>query len=232
MIVRLKPGDASKIQPLAQADGNQMLGVVVSANDAPVSLSDPGAQETFVATYGHYGVLVSDQNGAIKSGDLLVVSSLAGVGMKADATQQTVIGKAMQGFDGKSNVDSTVSLSTSGGTRSVNLGRITVDVAVSHNPLYQKASTPGVPQLLSKLAQSVTSQPVSAFRIYASLAVIIVTLAVAGSVLFAGVRSGMIAIGRNPLAKRSISRNLVQVTLMALIVFVIGVFAVYLLLRV
>jgi hypothetical protein len=89
-----------------------------------------------------------------------------------------------------------------------------------------------VPEVLTKFAQIVTKQPVSAFRIYLSAGVLLVCLIVAGIILVAGVRTGMTAVGRNPLAKRSIVRSLIQVTLMALIVFVIGLIAVYLLLKV
>lgn len=233
MIVRLKPNDGQKVEALTQADGAQMLGVVVSSSDAPVSLSNIGVEEqVFVATYGRYDVLLSDQNGAIKTGDLVAISSLAGVGMKADTSQELIIGKALQSFDGKANSEGKMELEASDGKRTVNLGRVQVEISVAHNPMYQKDPQPGVPRFLSKLAQSVTDRPVTAFRIYASVAIMLACTLIAGSVLFAGVRSGMIAIGRNPLAKHSIARNLIQVTLMSLIVFVIGIIAVYLLLRV
>lgn len=233
MIVRLKPGDPKKIEAVSQASGAEMLGVVVSSGDAPVSLSNVDAgSDAFVATYGRYNVLLSDQNGAIKSGDLIAISSLAGVGMKADGSQELVIGKALQDFTGKDGSDGQATLDTSTGKRTVNLGRVQVEISIDHNPFYQKDTQPGVPGFLTKLVQTVTDRPVSAFRIYASLAVLLASVIIAGVVLFAGVRSGMVAIGRNPLAKHSITKNMIQVTIMSLIVFVIGVIAVYLLLRV
>ena len=124
-------------------------------------------------------------------------------------------------------------LKTSDGEQRVHIARVGVEVLVAHNPHYKKLDEqPGVPNILSSLAHIVTDKPVSAFRIYASLAVVLLCLIVAGTILFAGVRTGMVAVGRNPLAKKSISRNLFQVMIMALIVFVIGVIAVYLLLRI
>ena len=89
----------------------------------------------------------------------------------------------------------------------------------------------GVPKILAKAAQVVTDRPVGAVRIYASLGVLIVCTIIAGTILFAGVRSGMTTIGRNPLAKHSIGRNMFTVTLISLIIFVVGLFAVFLLLR-
>jgi hypothetical protein len=233
MIVRLKPSDTSKIEALTQADGSDMLGVIVSSGDAPVSLSNAGVEsEVFVATYGRYEVLLSTQNGPIKSGDLIAVSSLGGVGMKADNTHELVVGKALQNFDGKGSTESQTVLDTSNGKRTVSLGRAPVEISISRNPLYQKDSQPGVPQFLSRLVAVVTDQQISAFRIYASVGILMVSLIITGVMLFAGVRNGMVATGRNPLAKRSIAKNMIQVTLMSLIVFVIGVIAVYLLLRV
>jgi hypothetical protein len=233
MIVRLKPSDGSKVEALTQTDESDMLGVVVSSDDTPVSLSETNdSKQTFVATYGKYPVLVSNQNGPVKTGDLVTISSLGGVGMKANTTQEMVIGKALSGFDGTNNVVSSTTLDTSNGKQNVTLGRITVDISVAHNPQFATEKVAGVPEVLGKVAKAITNRPVSAVRIYASLGVLMLSLVIAGSILYAGVRSGMTAVGRNPLAKHSIARNLIQVTLMSLIVFVIGVIAVYLLLRI
>ncbi|HEU4914669.1 MAG TPA: hypothetical protein VFT16_04695 [Candidatus Saccharimonadales bacterium] len=233
MIVRLKPGDSSKVEALSQQNAPDMFGVVVASGEATVSLTNIGnAQQVYVATYGQYDVLVSTQNGPIKQGDHVTISSLNGVGMKAESTQQLVIGKALKGFDGKTRSIGKTTLDTNKGPKEVSLGHVPIEVSVAHNPLYEKEKEAGVPDFLSKAAELVTSRPVSAFRIYVSMAVIILSFIIAGSILFAGVRSGMTAIGRNPLAKRSIVRNLIQVTLMSLIVFAIGLFAVYLVLRI
>jgi hypothetical protein len=232
MIVRTVSGDTSKVEALPQKDVDDMLGVVISSGDVSVSLTNPEASnQVYVATTGQYEVLVSTQNGPIKQGDYITVSSLSGVGMKAETSQQLVIGKALQAFDG-TNPETTATLTTDKGKKDVGLGHVPIEVTVAHNPLYEKEEEAGVPKFLSKAAELVTNRPVSAFRIYASLAVFALSVLVAGCILYAGVRSGMTSIGRNPLAKRTIFRSLIQVTLMSLIVFVIGVFAVYLLLRI
>ena len=107
MIVRLKPGDGSKVQAATQRDGAAMLGIVVSSSDAAVSLShtDAKGSEVFVANYGQYDVLVSTQGGTVKIGDYLTISSLAGVAMKAGGSQEFVLGKALKDFDGKSTTE-------------------------------------------------------------------------------------------------------------------------------
>jgi hypothetical protein len=234
MVVRLKKGDATKVEPVKQAEASDMFGVVVANNDAPVSLSDPTKKQTFVATFGKYEVLVSSQNGAIKPGEFISVSALDGVGMRAGNDQEIILGKAITGFTGTSgDAESRITLTDSiGGKQDVFLKRIGVDISVAHNPNYSGDITAGVPQFLSKAAQLVTKKPVTALRIYASLAVLALAIGVAGGVIYAGVRTGMTAVGRNPLAKSSITRNLITVVLIAITVVLVGCVAVYLLLKI
>jgi multisubunit Na+/H+ antiporter MnhB subunit len=91
---------------------------------------------------------------------------------------------------------------------------------------------PNLPNFLITAGQTVANRPVSESRVYISLVILGISAVIAGSMLYAGIRSSIISIGRNPLSKRSIIRSLIQVTLTSLIVFIIGLFAVYLLLRV
>lgn len=233
MIVRLKADNNRKVEALTQQDADEIQGVVVSPDESPVSLSTVNVdQEAFVATYGKHVVLVSTQNGSIKTGDFIAVSSLDGIGMKANKQQKMVVGKALGDFDGQKSSEGSAELKTSSGTRIVSLGRIPVEIGIGHNPLYEKNQVAKVPEFLRKTAQAVSNREVSAFRIYASILVLIVCIIVGGVILVVGVRSSMTAVGRNPLAKKSIIRSLIQVTLISLIIFVIGVIAVYLLLRV
>jgi hypothetical protein len=233
LIVRLFPDDAAKVELLKKGDIADMLGVSVASTDAPVSISDPSKHQVFVATYGKYDVLVSNENDVIKPGDFITISSLEGVGMRSDGSYQLILGKALVGFAGTNDAESKVTLTDSaGGKRTVALKRIPVDIGVAHNPVYTGDSIAGVPRFLSSIAHTVSHKPVTALRIYACLSVLIVVLFVAGGILFAGIRSGMNAVGRNPLAKKTIMRNLFVVILTSLIVVVIGLIAVYLLLRI
>lgn len=235
VIVQLKPDDPTKVQPLSQKSEEEMLGVTVAPNDAPVALSNADEQQVFVATYGQYDVLVSTQNGSIKAGDSIALSSLDGVGMKSDASRTAIIGKAIEDFDGRSKVQGTAQLQGSvGSATTVALGRITVNISIAHNPAYKPpvATQEGVPIFLSQAVQVVTDKSVGAVRIYASLLVLIVSVAIGGILLYSGVRTSMVAIGRNPLAKRSILRNLLQIVLIGMIIFIIGLIGVYLLLKI
>lgn len=230
MLVRLNEKDTSKVSVLNYDQLNNMLGVVVDANDALVTLSSDG-KKVFIATSGQYNVLVSDQNGEIKTGDYLTASALNGIAMKASSKEQKLIGKALAGFNGRDGVAGNTDIKdSSGATNKINFGRISVDIGIAHNPNYGSDKS-NVPKFLSSAAESIAGKKVDSSRIYLAGAIFIICSIVAGTLMYAGVHSGIISIGRNPLSKKSIIRSLFQVILFGLIIFIIGLFGVYLLLK-
>jgi hypothetical protein len=233
LIVELQPSNSSNVEVLTQANATKMFGVVVNPNSAAVSISTSNsAYPAYVATTGNYQVLVNNENGPIRIGDYITISSINGVGMKADANDQIIIGKALSNFAGTSDsLGSTILKNSKGQTSTVQLGLVGVNIAVAHNPLVQN-TRPDLPSFLLNAGKSVANKPVSESRIYISLVILGISAIISGSMLYAGIRSSIVAIGRNPLSKRSITRSLIQVTLTSLIVFILGLFAVYLLLRV
>ena len=233
MIVELDKKDSTTVVPITVSDITGMLGVVVPASNATIALTpaEPKTQQVLVANTGRVLALVSNQNGPIKIGDFITASAVAGVAMKANDQQTEVLGKAAGNFSGTSNVIGQVALkSTSGGVSTVSIGEIPIDLSISHNPLFQR--TPDyVPSVLAKAAVAVAQHPVTASKIYLSIAILVITAVVTGNMLYSGVRSGMIAVGRNPLSRKSIIKSLIETVIAGLIIFVVGVFAVYLLLK-
>ncbi len=231
MIVMLDPKNSKKVLPLSNKTDNAMQGVAVASNDTIVSFAGDGTKaEVFIATNGKYDVLVSTQNGSIKAGDIISISALDGIGMKATAAESVVLGKALSNFAGQQALG-TANLKTNGGTQTVAIGTIQVDIGISHNPLAISVTGPPVPAFLKKAGESISGKPVSTVRLYAALGVLFVTGFMTASLLYGGVRSSLNSIGRNPLAKKSILRGLIQVIVLGMIVFVIGLFAIYLLLK-
>lgn len=230
MLVRLNEKDTSKVSILEYNQLEHMLGIVVDVNDALVTLSSDG-QKVFIATSGQYDVLVSDQNGEIKTGDYLTASALNGIGMKASPKEQKVIGKALSGFNGRDSVAGSTDIKdSSGATKKINFGRIPIDIGIAHTPNYGSDKS-SVPKFLSSAAESIAGKKVDSSRVYLAGVIFIICSFVAGTLMYAGVHSGIISIGRNPLSKQSIIRSLIQVILFGLIVFIIGIFGVYLLLK-
>lgn len=230
MIIRLKEGDASKVTPLASQEIDHMHGVIVDANDAPLTVSGKG-EKVFVATGGRYSVLVSSQNGYISQGDYVTISAIHGIGMKAGDREPLVIGKAAGDFNEKTpRVSTTAIKDTAGGEREVVIGRVEVDIDVSRNPLL-KGTEPNLPEFLQEATEAIAGKQVEPTRVYIGLVVLLVTTAISSSLLYGGVRSGIISMGRNPLSKKLIIRGMVQVIISGLIIFIVGLFAVYLLLK-
>lgn len=233
MIIELKSKDPRTVVPLLSKDIHSMFGVVVPANDAAIVLTpkSASAQQVLVATSGSYGLLVSNEGGPIKAGDYLAVSSLAGIAMKAGVSQAEIVGQAAGDFSGSSNVIGSVKIKNSlGRTTTVAIGHITANVHLAANPLFQK-NADGFYGLLNRLTNSDTNDPLKLARIGLSAFVLLSTLLITVSILYGGVRNGLISIGRNPLAKKAIGRGVVWSMAAGLIVFAVGVFAAYLILR-
>lgn len=231
ILVQIKKSDATKVEPVSQNTMDQLHGVIVDPNDAPVTLSAEG-QKVFVATNGRFDVLVSSQNGGINSGDYVTVSAIDGVGMKAGVNELFVIGRALSSFDGKTgSISSTEVKDSQGGKKSVNIGRVQVDIGVARNPLLV-GTEPNLPEFLRRASEAIAGKVVNPIRVYIGVIVFIISTVIAGSLLYGGVRSGITSIGRNPLSKKSIVRGMLQVIITGLIIFISGLFGVYLLLKI
>ncbi len=227
MLVAVKEGDPNKVEAVTDKSLDRLKGIVVQPNDLSITLNS-GDRNIYVASSGAYETLVSDQSGSIKAGDYISISSLAGIGMKATDSQKVVVGKAVEGFNGR---DNTVGSSTAEGGQRVNFGRIRVEVSVNKNPWLKVPEAPKVPSFLGKLSQTIVSKQVSAPRIYLATAVFLATIFITGVMLYSGSRGGMISIGRNPLSRKVVTKVFLQVVLFSLIIFITGLFGVYLLLK-
>lgn len=233
MIVGLKDKAGNLISPVNSDKLKNILGVVVPADNAKIVLTAESAKQkqVLVTSTGVVSMLVSNQNGQIKAGDPLTVSAVAGVAMKADDQQEMIVGRATSDFSGTSGVIGSIKLKDSTGKEnSVSIGRVKADFRVTSNPLYQKSAS-HVPAFAAKAAEGIADKSVSVARIYLGMIILLVTAFVTAVVMFSGIRSGMIAVGRNPLSKKSIIKSLIQTVIAGLIIFLAGVFAVYLILK-
>lgn len=234
LIVQIDDTNKTRVTPASYKDTAKMLGVVVSPNDSPVTLSgdDTNQQRAYVVTTGRYNVLVSNQNGGIAAGDYVSISSINGIGMKADDVQKSVLGRAVGSFNGSGAMISNTTLKLSNGqSQKVNIGMVAVDINIAPNP--QRSGTEnGVPKVVQNFAVNLVGKPITAMQLYASIAILLVGLGIVGALLYSGVKTGMSAIGRNPLARRSIMRNMMQVIITSFIIFIGCLIAVYLILKI
>jgi hypothetical protein len=232
-IVQLAGQNASQVAAASYDKLEQMYGVAVDPQSLSLTVSSGNVtNETYVATAGTYPVLVSTQNGPIKENDYITISAIDGVGMKASTDEKVVLGRAGTNFNGKSNGIGNVSLKDTKGqsAKTVTLGIIPVVVDIKHNP-NQKSTKAAVPNWLQRIGTAVAEKPVSAIRIYISIFITGVSVVAAITILYGGVRNSIISIGRNPLSKKSIFRGLLEIVLTSIIVLIVGLFTVYLLLK-
>ncbi len=231
-IVQLTGKDANRVTPATQSNIQNMFGVAVDRSQLSVTLSSEGLQnETFIAVAGTYNVLVSTQAGTISPGDFVTLSALNGIAMKAGTEETTVFGRAINGFDGKGVTLGTTTLKdSSGGTKTVTLGSIPVTIDIKRNPNV-KTTKVNVPELLQRVGQQIAEKEVSPIRLYLSIGITAISLIAAIAVLYSGVRHSVVSIGRNPMSKKSIFRALIEIILTSLLIVIVGLFAVYLLLK-
>lgn len=224
--------DTQSVAAAKQAQQQNMFGVAVDRNQLAFAVSNSAVQnETYVAISGTYNVLVSTQGGAINSGDYVALSSVDGIGMKASTAEKTVFGRAAASFDGTALTLGTAELKDStGATKKVTLGTIPVSINIQRNPNI-KSTKVNVPNWLERLGVQIAEKQISPIRIYLSMGITAVSLITAIVMLYAGVRNAIVAIGRNPMTKRSVFRALLEVILTSILILVIGLFAVYLLLK-
>ena len=231
-IVQLMGGGTAKVSPASSKNPNQMYGVTVDPHNLTLTISSASlANQAFVATSGTYPVLVSSQAGPIKAGDYITISAIDGVGMDAGTDGTTVFGRAAAGFDGKNNALGTSNLKLSNGsTQTVGLGMVAVAINIQRNP-NEKSTEANLPKALQRMGQAAAEKPIGPLRIYLSLVIAGLSIIMAIITLYSGIRNSIISIGRNPLGKKAIFRGLLEIILTAFIILIIGLFAVYLLLK-
>jgi len=217
-VVRAKPENSKNF-----------LGVVSRGSDNLVTLSSP-SQEVVVTTSGTVSVLVSDINGTVKKGDLLVISPLEGVLMRGDSLidSQQYLAVAVAQSDPQRTSQATVK-DASGATKDVS---IATTQAVLGAEAIGKTDYNGNAKrtTLVVFARSLTGKWVSEWQALGAFAVFITMLITIGVVVYGTVRSSILAMGRNPLSRKVITWQIVRVFGMAFALFVFGSAAAFLIL--
>ena len=231
-IVILTGKDSNEVRVATQKDVENMFGVTVDRSQLPLTVTNESIKnETFVAVSGTYNVLVTNQSGSIASGDYLTLSSINGTAMRVGDEEVTVFGRANGSFNDSSVTLGTTTLKDSnGGEKTVKIGSIPVTIDIKTNPNH-KSTDVNAPDFLKRVGEAVADKEVSPVRIYIGVGIAVVSLIAAIVVVYAGVRNSVISIGRNPMSKKSIFRALLEVILTALLIVIVGLFAVYLLLK-
>ena len=220
MIVSVSKEDTDKLVPAHVNNATYVVGVAVDQKTSSVVFDNNDS--IYVANDGTVDVFVSDLGGDIKSGDLITVSTIGGVGRKADpigTTTQKIIGVAKSDFDATSADAKEFNLENSG---RVHIGSVSMELLDDLSGIQ-----PEMPSTLENLGTKIAGKDVSFTQSFVSAIVAILGFVISGILMFGAVRGSFLSIGRNPLSAKSIYSGMVRASLLSLSVMMLGVVAGY-----
>ena len=226
-IVSLKKDSISDVSSATISNAGSILGVVITDGNSQLSVSSNGKNQVQVVTNGIERVLVSDINGKINAGDEVTASPISGVGMKVSTTTK-VVGVAQDSFPNSTSTDQTYK-DKSGQTHKAKIGQVPVLVNVAY--FYKQPDKTIVPATLQNLANTLAGKTVNTLPIIISVAIFIITLIVVVSIVYSLIHSSIISVGRNPMAQSAVYRNVIQLSLLVVIILAVSVVAIYMVLR-
>jgi hypothetical protein len=227
-LVSLDTANSSVVVPANTDNGSRLVGVALKSSDSLLAVN-PGDQGTVqVATSGTVSALVSDLSGDIKVGDQISASPFSGIGSKAPAGSR-IIGLAQSTLTDHTKGVKQVTVTTqSGNTRQIYVGFIKINIGIG------TATTAGGQaevNTLQKLGRSLTGHTISTTRVVISMVIAALAMAAIITLIYASIFSGIISVGRNPLAKNSILRSVTIVLGMSIVMGLVATLTLFLILR-
>ena len=226
MVVALSVNESanSTVERATQDNNNRVVGIVTTVDNSLVTVSSETAK-VLVESEGQADAYVSDINGEVKQGDLLILSPLKGILMKYDDTRAAVIVIA---------ADSPVSASVYSyqeGNQKKDTGIAKIKINLNRQGI-TNTSDPVPETTLSRLGRTLAGKDVNEVRVLIALVIFVVVLVAEGGIIYGAVSSAITALGRNPLAGKIIRGEMFRVALIALAVLLIGLGAIYGVLRI
>ena len=200
-------GDNYQGHPLVQSSSiNQVggaIGVVVGLSDSLLTVA-PVSSQVYVVSSGPTKAYVSDIDGAPVKGDILTLSPLRGILMKGDKTgSKFVFGKALKNFN---LTGSQVIKAQDSNGQPITTHVAIMDIDIAINPALSSNAEQSS-SWLSNLGANITGHQISSLRVLAALAIFFTLMVIEGEIIYSTVSSSITAMGRNPLARKSISRQ-------------------------
>jgi hypothetical protein len=211
----------SQVERATQENTRQIIGVVTNVDDSLVTVASSSAK-VLIETEGEVSAYVSDMGGEVTKGSLLAVSPVKGVLMKVSQDSGfSVVGVASE--EAATKTDSIFYEIEDGGSKeTVKITKIMIN-------LNRAGSGNGnsVDSSLARLGKAIVGKEVSEIRVVLALILFLIVLLAEGAIMYGAVSSAITALGRNPLARNAIRREMVRILFVAIIVFLIGLGAIY-----
>lgn len=220
MVAALSTEGSSKVERASQLNSQRVVGVVTTFNDSSVTVAS-GTAKVLVETEGEVDAYVSDMGGTVTQGSLLVLSSVKGVLMKAaTGTGGITIGIAAGDFSTAEH--STYSIDENGKTKDIQIYKLKINLNHQGN---SSGSTEDSP--LSNIGRAIVGKNVGETRVVVALILFTIVLIAEGGIIYGAISASITALGRNPLARKVIRQEMVRVIIIALLVLMLGLGAVY-----
>lgn len=228
MAVKIGSDDAQGhpvVQTSSYLEPDNTIGIAVGLSDTLVTVA-PVSSEVYVVSSGTAQAYISDINGAVKRGDLLAVSPLRGILMRSTDPTRPTVGQALEDFITKTT-STVIARDAKDKQVEVHLAVMNMDVAIKPPKLTSSAEDNN---WVKSIGNSLVGHEISAVRVFAALAVFFTLLVIEGELIYGTIASTITAIGRNPLAKKSIVAQSFKSVRIAAVVLIIGAASVGLLL--
>lgn len=204
---------------------DRAIGITTEIEDNLVTVAS-GEQQVYVQMAGVASAYVTDTNGGVVKGDKLTLSPLKGILMRGNEVDP-IVATALEDFpDGAAQAQPVTGES---GATTARLAKLNVAL---ENSLVTDQEGPSDESAIERLGRAVIGRDVGELQVIVALIIFFIVLVSEGSIIYGAVSSGIISIGRNPMAKDVIRRELIRVLGLALVVLLIGLGAIYLVLRI
>lgn len=225
-LVSLEPDRSDYVVPATIENADRLFGVAVDANKSLLA-ADSDTGKVQVATSGSVIAYVSTLNGDIKPGDQIAVTPFEGIGAKSTPGGQ-VVGLAQTGLNKKTAgaVDKTITDNKKQGHH-MYVGLVRLNIGVTTAALSSSTNLNG----LQRVTKSLTGHSVPTVRIAVSMTILVVALLAIITLMYTSIYGGIIAIGRNPLAKYAVLRILISILSMAFFMALVAIGAAFILLQ-
>ena len=226
-LVSLDSKDGKTVVIADASNSQRLIGVLVAPESSSIAVN-AGDNSAQVATSGRVVALVSNMNGDIKAGDVLVLSSVRGVAART-VPGGKIIGVAQEDFSANSEDVTVRSIkNTDGESNDIAFGLLPIVIGIGNEVAIESTAGGDVFGWLSVIA----GKPVPNVRVALAGIVAVITLVTVSVMIYSSVRNTIYGVSRNPLAKQSIFEALGQVMSMVMIVAVLGVIVIYAIIRI
>lgn len=224
-VVSLSPDQTDQVVSASSFNEANLLGVVTTQDDGLITIDAPDST-VYVATSGFVEVLVSDLGGEISVGDPIAASPLRGIAMRATEENDFILGYALERYDGENSLQTEQVNREDGQTTEARVGTI----GVTLDPKASDGITEDSPPLIF-VGELIFGRRLSYIQLISALVIFVLVIVVVGSLLYGAIYSSIIAVGRNPLSKSLVQKDLIKAIVLSLLVVGAGFGAVLILIN-